>query len=152
MKKDQLINKLEQAWEAFTESFTGLTDEQMVEPGVTEDWSVKDILAHVTGWEEESLKHIPHILQGIQPPRYSIAYGGIDAFNALKTEEKKGLSISEIRKQLYDTHQKLVDYIKTVPEEQFTSTTRFWRRLRLDTYSHYPVHANAIREWRKRAV
>ena len=125
MKKDQLINKLEQAWEAFTESFTGLTDEQMVEPGVTEDWSVKDILAHVTGWEEESLKHIPHILQGIQPPRYSIAYGGIDAFNALKTEEKKGLSISEIRKQLYVTHRKVVGYIKTVPEEQFSPTSRF---------------------------
>jgi hypothetical protein len=30
----------------------------------------------------------------------------------------------------------------------FTRETRFRRRLRLDTYGHYPTHARAIRAWR----
>ena len=33
-----------------------------------------------------------------------------------------------------------------------TRETRFRRRLRLDTYSHYPKHARAIREWRERSA
>jgi hypothetical protein len=34
------------------------------------EWSVKDILAHVTTWEEEALKYLPLILTGGRPPRY----------------------------------------------------------------------------------
>jgi hypothetical protein len=133
----------------FQESYSDLSTEQLIQPGVTGDWSVKDILAHVTTWEEESLKHLPHILQGIQPPRYSVLYGGIDAFNAQMTEQKRSLPLSEVLRQLDETHHQLLDYLQTVPEEQFTTETRFRRRLRLDTYSHYPIHTQSIREWRE---
>jgi hypothetical protein len=121
----------------------------LTEPGVAGDWTVKDILAHVTWWEEEALRHLPLIITGGRPPRYSVAYGGIDAFNALMAEEKRGLSLSEVQAQLDQTHQRLIDYIQSVPEDQFTRETRFRRRLRLDTYSHYPTHTKAIREWRE---
>ena len=60
----------------------GLSDAELMEPGVTGAWSVKDIIPHVTGWEEEALTHLPLILAGGRPPRYSVRYGGIDAFNA----------------------------------------------------------------------
>ena len=39
----------------------------MLEPGVTGAWSVKDILAHVTTWEGEALKHLPLVLRGEKP-------------------------------------------------------------------------------------
>jgi len=149
MKKEQLFKKLYLAWTMFQESYSDLSTEQLIQPGVTGDWSVKDILAHVTTWEEESLKHLPHILQGIQPPRYSVLYGGIDAFNAQMTEQKRSLPLSEVLRQLDETHHQLLDYLQTVPEEQFTTETRFRRRLRLDTYSHYPIHTQSIREWRE---
>ena len=150
MKKQQLLNKLERAWASFQESYACLTEEQLLEPGVTGDWSVKDILAHVSRWEEETLKHLPHVLQGGRPPRYAVLYGGIDAFNAQMAEQKRGLTLSEVWKQLDETHLRLIEYVQSVPEEHFTSETRFRRRLRLDTYSHYPIHAQAIREWRER--
>ena len=152
MKKQQVIDKLEQAWAAFQQSYAGLTDEQMVAPGVTGDWSVKDLLAHVSWWEEEALKHLPHILQGKRPPRYSVVYGGIDAFNAQMTELKRGLSLAEVLSQLDQTHQRLINYLHSASEELFTTETRFRRRLRLDTYSHYPIHTQAIREWRERTA
>jgi hypothetical protein len=150
MKKQQLLDKLEQSWTSFKESYAGLTNEQMIESGVTGDWSVKDILAHVSWWEDEALKYLPYILQGSRPPRYSVLYGGIDAFNAQMTELKRGLSLAEVRKLMEETHLKLVEYLSDVPEEQFSSETRFRRRLRLDTYSHYPIHTRAILEWRER--
>ncbi len=149
MKKTQLIEILEQAWMDLAESFNGLSAEQLQQPGVVEDWSVKDILAHVTWWEEEALKHLPFILQGGRPPRYSVLYGGIDAFNAQMTERKRALSLAEVLTELDETHSRLVEYVHSVPEEQFTSETRFRRRLRLDTYSHYPIHTLAIRNWRQ---
>jgi hypothetical protein len=152
MTRQQLLNRLEQAWATFKASYAGLTDEQLVEPGVTGDWSVKDILAHVSWWEEEALKHLPHILQGGRPQRYSVLYGGIDAFNAQMTEQRRGLSLSEVLTQLDETHLRLIEYVQSVPEEQLNSETRFRRRLRSDTYSHYPIHAREIHEWRGRSA
>jgi hypothetical protein len=77
-----------------------------------------------------------------------VKYGGIDAFNAKMTEETRGLSLSEVLRQLDDTHGRLIDFVQHTPAEQFADSTRFRRRLRLDTYHHYPQHADAIRAWR----
>ena len=150
MNTEQLLDRLDRAWKDFEESYAGLSDAELQIPGVTDRWSVRDIIAHVTWWEEEALTHLPHILDGGTPPRYSTKYGGIDAFNALKTEEKRGLSLSDVLREHDETHQRLVAYIRRAPAELFKSETRFRRRLRLDTYSHYPIHAKAIRAWRAR--
>jgi hypothetical protein len=144
----KLLNRLDTAWAAFKDSFAGLSDAQLMEPGVTGDWSVKDILAHVTTWEEEALKHLPLIIEGGRPPRY-VTFGGIDAFNAQMTEQKRSLSLADVRRQLDDTHRRLIDFIEGVTEDQLTRDTRARRRLRLDTYSHYPIHTKMIREWRE---
>jgi hypothetical protein len=150
MDRRQLLQRLEKAWLEFKESYAGLPDSQILEPGVQGKWSVRDILAHVTTWEEEALTHLPLILKGGRPPRYSIKYGGIDAFNALMTERKRDLPLSEVRRQLDEVHSRLIDYVSGAPEEVFTQETRFRRRLRLDAYGHYPKHARAIRAWRER--
>jgi hypothetical protein len=150
VERGQLLKRVDKAWQAFNESYAGLSDGQLMEAGVTGAWSVRDILAHVTTWEEEALKHLPLILKGGTPPRYSVAYGGIDAFNARTTEEKRGLSLSEVREQLAATHNRLLELIRSAPEDQLMGDTRFRRRLRLDAYGHYPLHAEGIRQWRQR--
>jgi len=150
MNRQQLLQKLDKAWTELTESYAGLSDGQLTEPGVMGDWSVKDILAHVTWWEEEALKHLPLIIKEGRPPRYSTRYGGIDTFNALMAERRRDLSLADVLHQQQAIHRQLIDYLQRVPEEQFTRETRFRHRLRLDTYSHYPQHAKAIREWRER--
>jgi uncharacterized protein (TIGR03083 family) len=152
MKKQQLLDKLERAWTDLRQSYAGLSEAQLTQPGVTSDWSVKDILAHVTTWEEEALKYLPLILRGEKLPRYKDLYGGIDAFNARMSAQKQKLPLSEVLRQLNDTHRRLIAAIQEAPDDQFTSETPFRRRVRLDTYSHYPIHAAAIRAWRERAA
>jgi DinB superfamily len=134
---------------AFQASYAGLSDSQLTEPGVAGEWSVKDIIAHVSWWEEEALRHLPSIIAGERPPRYSTIYGGIDAFNAMMAEQKRDLSLSDVLRQQDDTHRRLVEFIQSVSEDQFTRETRFRRRLRLDTYGHYPIHTASIWEWRQ---
>jgi hypothetical protein len=149
MDRQQLLTRLETAWTAFTASYAGLSDIQLSEPGVTNGWSVRDIIAHVTIWEEEALKHLPHIMEGGRPPRYSVTYGGIDAFNAQMVARRKEIPLTDILRHQDDTHQRLIALIRTLPEEHITRETRVRRRIRLDSYSHYPIHTKAILEWRE---
>ena len=151
MVRQQLLKRLDTAWRDFAESYAGLSKAQLLGPGVTGVWSVRDIIAHVTTWEDEAVKHLPGILDGCRPPRYSVTYGGIDAFNALMTTKKAGLSLSDVFRQQSETHRRVIDVIERAPEVELTRETRFRRRLRLDTYGHYPKHSLAIRRWRERA-
>ena len=150
MDKNQFLKKVDLGWAALETAYAGLSDSQLVSPGVAGDWSAKDILAHVTTWEAEALKYLPLILAGGRPPRYSTQYGGIDAFNAQITNQKRGLSTTEVLRQLAETHRQLLGFIQSAPEDQFAQATPFRHRLRLETYSHYRLHANMIRDWRAR--
>ncbi len=129
-------------------SFEDLPESALFEAGVCGEWSIRDILAHVTTWEEETLEALPLILEGKRLPRYSIKYGGVDAFNELQYKKKKSLPLARVRKELASTHKRLVDYLSDLPETAFTP--RFIRRLRLDTCNHYREHTKQIGEWRRR--
>jgi hypothetical protein len=144
----RLLGRLDAAWTALSGSYAGLADAQLVEPGVVDDWSVKDIVAHVTTWEQEALEHLPLIIAGGTPPRYA-AQGGIDAFNARATQDGRRRSLAEVLRRRDQTHARLVDFIRGQPEGTFGGRTRARRRLRLDTYGHYPEHTAAIRAWRE---
>jgi len=149
MNREQLLNRIDKTWMAFTESYAGLPEERMIEPGVAGDWSVRDLMTHISIWEDETLKYLPVIIEGGRLPRYA-AQGGIDAFNARAVEARRGLTLAEVKDQLEETHRRLLAYVQSVPEEQFATETRFRHRLRVDTYSHYPEHTEAIRAWRER--
>jgi hypothetical protein len=150
MTREQLLQRLDKAWVEFRDSYAGLSPDDLVEPGVVKTWSVKDLIAHVTTWEAEALKHLPTILEGRRTPRYSVAYGGIDAFNAQMTAQNGALSLEEVLRRQEEIHRRLVEVVARAPEDLLTRETRFRRRLRLDTYGHYPGHTRAIRRWRER--
>jgi hypothetical protein len=147
-----LVKRLDARWLELLASYAGLSEAELVEPGVTGTWSVKDIIAHVAVWEAEALAHLPVVLGGRRPPRYSVTHGGINAFNALATERNRALSVSEVMHLRDETHRRLVEFLQRVPESECGGDTRFRRRLRLDTYGHYAVHTRAIRTWRERRV
>jgi hypothetical protein len=149
MNRDQLLKKIDTPWAALRASYAWLSEAQLTQPGVTGDWSVIDILAHVMAWENEALLHLPHILEGKRPPKYSDRYGGIDAFNDLKVRESRALPPAEVLARVDATHGQLLAYLESAPAEQLATETRFRRRIRLDTYSHYPIHTQAILAWRE---
>src|SRR5256886_16300602 len=107
VSRTRLLRRLDQAWQAFQESYAGLSEAEVLEPGVTGTWSVKDIIAHVTWWEEEALGHLPLILAGGRPPRYSVTYGGIDAFHAKMTGQRKDLPPAQGLRHRDDVHGRL---------------------------------------------
>lgn len=142
---EPLVARLDSAWAELRDSYEGLSESELTRPGALGEWSVKDVLAHVTTWEEEALKHLPTIARGERPPRYA-SEGGIDAFNARMAERKRDLSLETVLARMDETHATLVAYLRSTIE--MTSRSRFVKRLRLDTYGHYRLHAEAIRGWR----
>ena len=150
MTPSAALNKITTAWDDLQTSYAGLSAEQLLEPGVVGDWSVRDILAHVTTWEQEALNALPAIRRGERLPRYSQLYGGIDAFNALMTRRKCRLALDEVLRQHAAVHADLLTLIGALSDIETASGTRLYRRLGADTWRHYPEHARSIRAWREK--
>ena len=130
------------------ESFSGLSDTALNEPGPVGLWSVRDLLGHIVTWEEEALIALPVILEGKPLPRYASS-GGIDAFNAREQDRKRGITLAALKRDLAATHQRFMDYLASVPETAYAQEGRFLKRLRQDTYGHYREHADQVVQWRK---
>lgn len=144
------LNEIVAAWEDLRASYAGLDDEQMLEPGVTGDWSVRDVLAHVAVWDGEALNALPDIAAGRREPTED-EWEGIDAFNARKTEELRGMPLDDVRELLDDNHRQLLDYLQGLASEGIASENAeaFRERLASDTWDHYPEHTAAIRAFRE---
>ena len=69
---DRLLATLERRWSELLASYDDLPDEELSETGVVGEWSVKNLIAHVSIWEMEAVKHLPVIAAGKRPPRYSV--------------------------------------------------------------------------------
>ena len=143
MKKTRTLDRLQREWQALLQTWEGLPENILLKPGAVGHWSTRDVMAHVTTWEEEALKALPLILQGKPLPRYM----GIDAFNAREQEHKQHLPLEQVKEELLVTHKKLVQFLENVPENAFASP-RFTKRLRLDAIGHYREHAEQIAAWR----
>lgn len=144
----QLIERIDANWDAFRQSYEGLSDEEMLEPGVTGSWSVRDILAHVAVWDALVRTVLPGILETGHRPEYDEANEDLGAFNARMTEEKRGLSLDQVRQELEQNHQRLMEYLRDVAPDEVAANEAFRERLTADTWDHYPEHSAAIRDWR----
>jgi len=148
MTKADFLNLLNKRWQELLDSFAGLDPQQMLIPGVVGTWTVKDVLGHVTSWEQETLSTLPEILTGNPAPVYSQLYGSIDALNAYMVLLKNRQTLEEVLSDLEKVHSKLLQFLEEADPALFLDENPFLIRLSMDTTEQYPEHAQAIRDWR----
>ena len=146
MNRDQLIQRVDQRWRDFSDTYQRLPSDALLRAGVVGEWSVKDLISHIAVWEEESLTALSLIADEKWLPRYA-RFGGIDAFNQMKWLQFRDSPLPDVLSRSADTHRRLLDYLATAPEHLITGETRFRRRLRLDTYGHSQEHTRQIIAW-----
>lgn len=82
-------------------------------------WSIKDLLAHLTGWLEANHKAVKAIRSGKLPRFYAYQDRNWQTYNARLVGNHKRESLAELVSALQVSHPKLIDSIQTIPAEQF---------------------------------
>jgi hypothetical protein len=81
-------------------------------------WSVKDLLAHLVGWDFANLEATKAILAGELPDFYAHYDRDWQAFNARLVAEYKRDDFADLLSSVEDSHQKLIDFLTTIPAEE----------------------------------
>jgi uncharacterized damage-inducible protein DinB len=133
----EIIQRVEASWHDLQHALAGIPDERMEEPGVTGEWSVKDVLAHIAYWEDALTRRITG--SDANPD----AGLDVDAINAREQAARAGWSLAQTRAELAASHGRVLAALATVPEIDPDEVND-------DTWDHYDDHAAAVRAWRAR--
>ena len=83
------------------------------------DWSLKDILVHITAWEKASIQKINNLLEHKKPSWIS----DVDKFNETSTREKSGASWDQIYQDFLNTGEQMIATYQKLPDDLWKQQT-----------------------------
>src|SRR5919201_1468607 len=155
-QRQMLAGQMHDARERLLASFEGLSEEEMLRPGVTEEWSVRDVLTHVAAWDRAVTASFRQMLEGERPELLDLDEDGIQAFNAEHHQADKGRSLEEVLRELNDSREEMLDLLRGVdnaalfapaPGDEHADMS-IAGHLRVQV-SHDEEHAEMIEMWRE---
>ena len=95
--------------------------------GACESWSVKDILAHLTDWQERLLGWVDAGFRGETPaiPDEHFNWRQLSELNQVIYEKHKDKSYSQVLQEFTEAYQKVTDLIISLPDEDLFAPDRF---------------------------
>lgn len=140
--KDQLLLQTREENAALIAFLETLTPEQMIESGAVGDWSVKDVLAHLTVWVQMFLRWYAAGKRGEQPitPSEDYNWQHLPALNQQIYEQHRNQPLDEVWADFHDSHQAVMSAIAAMSnEELFSPKVYAWTRS--STLGAYAVSA-----------
>jgi hypothetical protein len=155
MTKNELLNNLQQEQAHWQALLAQIGVAHMDEPGVADDWSIKDIVAHLTGWRKRTVARLQAEQQGVTtpPPPWPAHLQTDDEINAWIYAENRGRSVQEVLDDSEQTFQQMVRAIEALPAEGLLDPQRFaWTQGEALTaallFAHFhEEHEPDIRAW-----
>ncbi|HEV8193459.1 MAG TPA: ClbS/DfsB family four-helix bundle protein [Ktedonobacterales bacterium] len=125
--KAQLLDDLrdEQArWEALLQD---IGEEHMTQPGVAGEWSIKDIVAHLTGWRRRSVGRFQAALrhEPAPPPAWPPHLQTDDEINGWIYAANRDLPLADVLRDSREVFEQLMETLDAFPEADLLDPTRF---------------------------
>ena len=129
--KNQILETAQTEWTALEELIATLTVEQITQPNIIGEWAIKDVLSHLTEWEQMVIKWYEIGVKGLFPavPSEEYNWGQLPQLNYafyLKFREK---SVADVQESFKASYKKILNTIQTIPENVlFTRGHYAWTR------------------------
>jgi hypothetical protein len=146
--REQVLAHANETRRGLLAALDGLTDDQMMKP-VVGDWSVKDLLAHLTSWEEVALPDIERVARGDAPALAAFDLKRVDEFNAMIMSLRRHFTLDQARRELDAFRASLLEAIGRLPDSALAEG-QFARGLLQICAYHDTEHTEDIQNWRKR--
>ncbi len=154
--KKWLLEAAREEYQALQDLIAGLTPEEFCRPGAIGDWSAKDVLCHLTAWEQMALRWHYEGSQGRTPaiPAEGYNFGQTPQLNEKIYQDHRNDPPDEVLQRSRNSHAEIMVVIEALSEEQLFTPGHFaWtKKNTLGTYfvsatsSHYNWARTGIRK------
>ncbi|HEY7341416.1 MAG TPA: DinB family protein [Ktedonobacterales bacterium] len=120
----------------------GFSDEELVQPGQFGEWSVKDMLAHITFWEQRLIAYVDGAKESlVQPDEDELV--AIDRVNAEVLAANRDRPLAEVRAAFDASYQQTLALAQSLSAEDLADEV-LYSLLAGDTFEHYREHIEML--------
>jgi hypothetical protein len=129
MTKAELIEDLRGEYKEWTDLLGQIGEERMDETGLTEQWSVKDVVAHLTGWRWRTVGRFAAASRGeAEPPmHWPSNLKTNDEINAWIYDQNHSRPVKDVLADSQAVFEALVAALEAFPEADLLDPQRFAR-------------------------
>jgi hypothetical protein len=154
----EVMRSERERWEALL----GKIDKaEMEHPGVAGNWSVRDIIVHVTAYERGLVEWLEAAMSGEVKTFADLDHPDVDYRNGVILEKSQGRSLEEIEAEADRVFGRLMELVEAMAGEELAEAERvewyvkprwgerrvLWECIADDSYRHYGQHIEDIRRW-----
>jgi len=126
----------------------GLTPEQMTSP-IVDGWSVKDMLTHISSWDELMAQDFRRMAHGHQPVLMHFAPDKTDEWNNATMSMRLRLPLDQVLAEMESSRGEMIASLDALGDDAFTSG--FVPTVLGVCGRHDEEHSELIEKWRKEA-
>ena len=154
-----LLERLESTCDFAERTLKQVPEDLLTEPGVCGPWSVKDLIAHLTHWEQRTLRWMDEAAQGIKLEGPEIGYGWgaaeLDRLNDFYYQRDRAKSWEDVLADWHSAQSDLLALVEDLHDEELAGGGRY-AGMFIDspagaiadtTFLHYELHIGQIRTW-----
>lgn len=151
LSKADATRELERHWAELRSVIESVPDEEIAQPGVVEEWSVKDIVGHIAFWAERGAATLRASNAGsLEGLIWGEGETWVDDWNKRESQARKDKPCTEIRGEWLKAHESAREALEAATDDTLNAPFRgntvadFYVG---DTYTHYKEHAEQIKAW-----
>ncbi|MBN1812184.1 MAG: ClbS/DfsB family four-helix bundle protein [Anaerolineae bacterium] len=114
-------------------------------------WSVKDLLAHLVGWDVTNLEAVGEILAGQKPSFFQYHDPDWQSYNARLVTEHKRDDLAEMVASVEASHHRLIDFLQSVPADEYVKKKKIGTLLRAEARDE-EEHCRQLRTFRQQKL
>lgn len=144
-RKASILEQIRSTHAPLEALLASIDDARMTQPGVNGEWSVKDILAHITWWEQ-------HLLRRMRTGQDDLYVEGVDArsatdrANAEVFAANRDRPLADIRAEFDASYRELLATIEAMSDDELAPDDMY-EAISWDTFRHYPEHTATLTAW-----
>ena len=145
--KAELLKQAEEEFQALKAALDRLSERQLTEVWLG-SWSIKEIVAHMSGWHYELGPALERLARGEKPIPEGVSYDDPDPWNAKFVAARNNTPVAQVMKELEASHTYFMAQAAKIPEERFVPGKTAYKLVDMITAHHYKEHGDQIRAWR----
>lgn len=118
------------------------SDEELVQPGRFGEWSVKDMLAHITFWEQRLIAYVNGAKESLVQPDED-EQAAIDRINAEALATNRARPLAEVRAAFEESYRQTLALAESLSVEDLADEV-LYNLLAGDTFEHYREHIEML--------
>ena len=154
MNHDELYEALDSSREKLLVLVDPLSDELLVKPGTIGNWSVRDLLFHLTTWEAELVTGLNSLDRNKKPGRLMDALADREAYNTARMAENPDRDLDRVFKDLQDVRFQLENWLEAFSARDLSDLKRYkwfegeplWKIIAETSFEHEASHLPALEQ------